>query len=247
MKAELEIRAYDGAGTLHSHDAVQLVLPIEGVLEIEVEGRGAQLSTGLAAFIPPEVRHTQAGLATNRSLVLDVPARGFPDTVLDRLARMHFFPPPRPLQSLIDYAALRCRHRDLGPEEGAALATLVVGALVAEPARSSIRAALAAEIRRRPATDWSVARLARVVHLSRSAPYRALAAEGEETPARFVTRVRLSVAMAALTEGRRTLAEIALSSGFADQAALTRAMRRETGRTPGAWRRAGRPLGTLDQ
>ncbi len=63
MKTKLEIRAYDGAGTLHSHDELQLVLPIEGVLEIELERRGAQSSAGLAAFISSRVGRTLAALS----------------------------------------------------------------------------------------------------------------------------------------------------------------------------------------
>jgi AraC family transcriptional regulator len=45
-------------------------------------------------------------------------------------------------------------------------------------------------------------------------------------------------AEARLGEPDRTLAEIALETGFSDQSHLTRVFRRVTGRTPGAMREA---------
>ena len=39
--------------------------------------------------------------------------------------------------------------------------------------------------------------------------------------------------------GTAGLAEIACTTGFADQAHMTRAIARLTGTTPGAWRKAG--------
>ena len=97
-------------------------------------------------------------------------------------------------------------------------------------------------IRRDPAASWPVERLAREAGVSRTGRYRVLAEEGE-TPGRFATRIRLQAARSMLAGGSLSLAEIALQCGFSDQAALTRAMRRETGRTPGAWRRLNETLG----
>ncbi|GMG82680.1 AraC family transcriptional regulator [Paralimibaculum aggregatum] len=236
MDPALDIRAYDGPGQLHSHEIVQLVLPMEGALELEIAGHGARLSPALSAFIAPGERHTQAGHGPNRSLVLEAPAAAFPPAVLERLGRQRFFAPAPALRSLVEFADLRSRAAGLGTGDLAALARLLTGTLGAEPERPAPRDRLAAAIRRDPAADWPVARLAREAGMSRSALYRALAAGGE-SPGRFVTRIRLEAALADLADPRLPLAGIALRCGFSDQAALTRAMRRETGRTPGAWRR----------
>uniref|UniRef100_UPI000584FEE4 helix-turn-helix domain-containing protein n=1 Tax=Xanthomonas sp. SHU 199 TaxID=1591174 RepID=UPI000584FEE4 len=44
-----------------------------------------------------------------------------------------------------------------------------------------------------------------------------------------------------LTHGTRPIADLAQDSGYADQSALTRALKRSTGQTPAAYRRRHRP------
>jgi AraC family transcriptional regulator len=57
------------------------------------------------------------------------------------------------------------------------------------------------------------------------------------SPGEMVRRRRVARAEELLRVGRLPLAEIALASGFADQAQLTKAFRRVTGFTPGRYRR----------
>lgn len=59
-----------------------------------------------------------------------------------------------------------------------------------------------------------------------------------ETVGDYVQRLRVEEAGRLLAAGGRTLAEVALDSGFADQSHLTRVFRRVTGTTPGALRQA---------
>jgi AraC family transcriptional regulator len=59
------------------------------------------------------------------------------------------------------------------------------------------------------------------------------------SPYRYVLHRRLERVADLLTGSRMGLAEIALASGFADQAHMTSAFARHFGRTPGALRRAG--------
>lgn len=56
-------------------------------------------------------------------------------------------------------------------------------------------------------------------------------------PHRWLLLRRVDHAKTLLRQGSRTLADIALTCGFADQSHLTRVFRRATGHTPGAWRR----------
>jgi AraC-like DNA-binding protein len=57
-----------------------------------------------------------------------------------------------------------------------------------------------------------------------------------ETVTRYRLRLRLNRALARMAAGEGDLAGVAVDSGFADQAHLTRALRQETGWTPGAVR-----------
>lgn len=56
----------------------------------------------------------------------------------------------------------------------------------------------------------------------------------------YVRRLRLDWAAAQLAESETTLAEVALSAGFADQSHFTRAFKRYTGLTPNEYRRLRR-------
>ncbi|WP_082483378.1 helix-turn-helix transcriptional regulator [Rubellimicrobium mesophilum] len=238
MQPALHVRSYDGAGVLHAHDFVQVVMPLQGELEIEIAGRGARLSSGLSAFVAPGEVHTQAGHGSNRSLILDMPAAALPDAAQDSLRRGCFFAPRPAMRQLLDFAALRMASCDLADHERAALACLLTGTFgQPDPGRRTLEL-LRQAIRREPGAEWSVTRLAREAGVSRSGLYRLLAEDGDTSPGRFITRARLTAARSLLSDRRLPLAEVALTCGFSDQSALTRAMRRETGRTPGAWRRA---------
>jgi AraC family transcriptional regulator len=56
------------------------------------------------------------------------------------------------------------------------------------------------------------------------------------SPSRYVSRMRLEKAMAEITAGKLSLAEIAFRAGFSSQASFTRAFYRVTGLTPGEYR-----------
>jgi len=56
------------------------------------------------------------------------------------------------------------------------------------------------------------------------------------SPHRYVTERRVREAKAKLTEGRLSLVEIALESGFGSQGSFNRIFRKHTGLTPGRFR-----------
>ncbi len=82
----------------------------------------------------------------------------------------------------------------------------------------------------------TVADMAAHVGLSESWFAHAYRQSCGDTPYRALQSMRVRLAQTLLQEGR-TIADIAASAGFADQAHLTRAFRSLTGQTPGTWRR----------
>ena len=60
------------------------------------------------------------------------------------------------------------------------------------------------------------------------------------TPAEFRLEARTRRALAMIAANATSLAMIAVTTGFADQAHMTRAIRGLTGSTPGHWRRSNR-------
>ena len=57
------------------------------------------------------------------------------------------------------------------------------------------------------------------------------------SPQAWLSAGRLRWAKHALLTSAATISDIALAAGYSEQSALTRALRRETGLTPSAWRR----------
>ncbi|WP_299970303.1 AraC family transcriptional regulator [uncultured Roseobacter sp.] len=84
----------------------------------------------------------------------------------------------------------------------------------------------------------NVSELAEVAGLSDSWFTRACKQTLGTTPQRWVQRQRLMAAQELMQQSGFDLAEIAVITGFSDQAHLTRAFRGFTGQTPGSWRQS---------
>jgi len=87
-----------------------------------------------------------------------------------------------------------------------------------------------------PLEAWTLDRLARHVGLSRTALSTKFREQIGESPMRYLTKVRLSLAAARLSTGELTIHEIARFAGYQDNASFSKAFKREFGRTPGAYR-----------
>lgn len=95
-------------------------------------------------------------------------------------------------------------------------------------------------MRTRLADNIRLAELAAVVDLSPAHFCRAFKASVGLPPHLWQLRERIRVAQVLLLHGAMSLAELAISTGFADQAHFTRVFRRIAGATPHAWRRRHR-------
>ncbi|MCS5517416.1 hypothetical protein NWF32_28795 [Pseudomonas qingdaonensis] len=71
MVLNLDIRSYQAESAHHQHDFTQLVLPICGRMEIDVDGRGGSIDNALAALVRPGSQHAQLAQPGSRFLVLD--------------------------------------------------------------------------------------------------------------------------------------------------------------------------------
>ena len=82
----LAIRSYGRDGAVDTHAFAQLVLPLGGSMEMDVEGHGSWLDRTRAAFVAPMARHDQSSGIANRFLVVDVDGRSLGEQTLERLA-----------------------------------------------------------------------------------------------------------------------------------------------------------------
>jgi AraC-like DNA-binding protein len=113
---------------------------------------------------------------------------------------------------------------------------LFVGAeLVDKPIADALQT-----IRQRFDERWTLVRLANHVGLSRTALATRFSQLVGDSPMHYLTRVRLSQAAGLLATTRLSHHEIAHLSGYATEAALAKAFKRERGETLGAHRAAAR-------
>lgn len=99
-----------------------------------------------------------------------------------------------------------------------------------------IARALAA-VHRAPGDDWTVAELARVAGMSRTAFALRFAQTMAMTPFAYLTGWRMQVARHALRHTSRSIGEVGAEVGYASQAAFARVFKKEVGHTPAAYRR----------
>ena len=88
-------------------------------------------------------------------------------------------------------------------------------------------------IHRYPDRRWTVASLAEVAAMSRSAFAARFARLLGESPMGYVARSRMHAALARLSDSAASPSEIAGEYGYQSEAAFSRAFKRITGRTPG--------------
>lgn len=67
----LSLRTYGAAHGSHDHPHHQVLVGVEGILELEIEGRGQRVAPGDAVLVPAGERHDFASARGSRCLVLD--------------------------------------------------------------------------------------------------------------------------------------------------------------------------------
>ncbi len=238
MTPRLAIKRYQGVHQPHAHAFAQLVLPIQGGMELELAGRsGTRLHTGLAALVAPDCGHAQQSEPGSRFLVIDCAADWLPAPILDRALRQPGLAIQPATRQLITFAELTSP--DTLDQHAPELTRLLLASLDATAAGSAFDRLLA-EVEAQPAGDWNNAAMARLAGLGLTRLHLLFHQRFGQTPQAWLTDLRLRQAQRWLGDSRLPIADIALRVGFSDQAALTRAMTRRQGISPAAWRRGQR-------
>jgi AraC-like DNA-binding protein len=207
------VRHYGAEGGRHAHEHAQVLLGLEGTLQMEVEGRAAWVDAACGLVVPAGATHAYRAERAARVLVLDCA----PGPATERLRR--FALPP-------DWQA-RWLHRAAAPHALAdTLLERVAGAPTLAARRRIDLAALAERIDADLARRWTVADLAAACCLS---PQRLRARFAEAlglAPLEFVRARRLDRAAQLLRQGL-ALDAVALQVGYGGASALSAALRRE--------------------
>jgi AraC-like DNA-binding protein len=244
---DLHLRSYGELTAPDRHDYGQLVLPLNGALLLEVEGRQGMLDPLRAGFVAPGAWHAQYGDAGNRSIIVDIGvaelAPGAHERNLERLFERPFAPLGPASRKLIEFMALMAGSGGNGapPSVVQGWVPLLLDTLTLDTPRPASRlAALRARIEAEPGLAWTTESMARSLGCSVSRLHALFREELDASPHAWLLEHRLAKAREWLASTAMPIAEIALRTGFSEQSALTRALRKATGMTPGAYRRQHR-------
>ena len=217
----LSLRSYGASHGSHAHDHFQVLVGLDGVLDLEVQGRGRRIAAGDAWLVAPGDAHDFESAGGSRCLVLD--------TRLD-LWSLCSPAPARPgqLAPLANYLAQALlQHQPLAALHGPALLLEAWRPLVPpqRPRRRIDWPALAAWVQARLDAPLTVADLAARTFLSPSQfALRCHEAHGA-SPMQWLRLQRLQRAQQLRGSGL-AVAEVARRTGYRSPSALTAALRR---------------------
>ncbi|WP_312315641.1 AraC family transcriptional regulator [Stenotrophomonas sp.] len=236
--AAFNLRRYGASSSVDRHDVAQWVVPLQGELAFELEGRGSRLDVLQGVFVAPHAGHAQTATANDRFLIVDCPSAMFDDDTLERLNGQPTLALP---------AAVRAMAQRLAALPGEAVEERIVErelpvlmqafSLAGTATRLQ---AVCARIAQAPGQEWPVARIAAAVGVSGSRLHALFQQAFELSPQAWLSGCRLRWSRAQLVESDASIAEIAQRAGYSEQSALTRALRREWGMTPAEYRRVHR-------
>lgn len=250
----LSLRSYGDAPLAHAHAHHQIVLGLEGRLEMEVAGRGGRVDAAGLVVVAGGENHSCRATGANRFLVLDWEGGEGADDEAERLVdsgrRRPFLDLDPELMPLLRYLDGAVTARHIGAEEGREWGRLLLRRLggmsghgaEASPRRPRRLARALAYAQANLAAPLTVDALAGAAHTSAGHLHALFRRHLGRAPMAHVAELRLERAMARLAASDAAIADIALSSGYSDQSALTRALKRRHGVTPAAYRRSRRGM-----
>jgi AraC-like DNA-binding protein len=240
------VRSYGRTGPVHWHDFAQLVLPLSGSLSIDIAGTQGILDRRCAAYVETGRRHAQESHSDNRFLVMEFDPGELRPWLAERWARRPLLDLSRvaEVSSLVQYMDQSITKGKVPGSRVRLWASLLFDVFLGEaPAAHSRLAVLLSRIEANPASPWTAASMAAIAGVSVSRLHALFREELHTTPQAWIRDLRLGRVKEWLATTPWSIAEIAHRAGYADQSALTRAMREVTGLTPAAWRRRCRESG----
>lgn len=215
----LSLRDYGPSHGSHAHTHHQLLVGLEGALELDIEGRGRRVRAGDAVLIAPGDRHDFESPQGSRCLVLDSDASAW--------AQCGLLPHrPQQVAALAQYLAqVPAQSLALAHAPSLLLEAWRSPAATQRPRRTIDWSTLTTWVHARLGEPLTVADLARRVHLSPSHfTARCQDAQGM-TALAWLQQQRLAKART-LRDTGLPVQEIARRTGYRSPSALTAALRR---------------------
>jgi AraC-like DNA-binding protein len=221
-QGSLSLRHFGASHGSHAHAHFQVLLGLDGVLELEVQGHGQRIGAGQGCVIAPGEHHDFEARSGSRCLVLDTAQPGWAHC------------PAQPVQAaqalaLAHYLAQALQHPDSLAQHYGPLLLLDAWRAPSPALKRYERpidwTQLAAWAGHRLHQPLSVAELAQQVFLSPSRFAERCRRETGLSAMQWLRSQRLALAMQ-LRDGGLGVAETALRCGYQSPSALTAALRR---------------------
>ncbi|MDP5254657.1 MULTISPECIES: AraC family transcriptional regulator [unclassified Vibrio] len=230
VKESLSIRSYSLNQQGHSHDFYQLVLPLSGVIDIELPGYQGKVKPGQCVVIELGVLHLFRAQTQAKFLVAD----------LKRLPK-HLLALPKPVikisQALEHYLPF-VEHQlesQLGDQVAVSMLALFYQLLEQQPllCQSDERIQTSIDyIEQHLAEPINIEVLASVAHLSTTQFKKRFKAQTGHTVAQYIAHTRINKACALLRHTDYPIHVVANLVGYCDSSAFTRRFQAITAMTP---------------
>ncbi len=248
VPARFQIKRYDGYEDVHSHDFHQIVIPLQGVMEMDVEGRTERVVEHSAAVIHEGAKHRFAAPHDDSFLIVDIASsggtadKGNVRSLWAERQDKPFLTIDPAIQKLCDFFTSEIQSGRLHGLQAVTAGDMLVSALEQRlgiehgPMVQGMSAALAF-IEAHCHLSITVDQVAQVAGMSVSHFHDRFKNQLDMPPKQYILSRRMQKAARLLERTGRSIAQIALDTGYGDQAAFSRAFQRHYACSPAQWRR----------
>lgn len=222
-----ERRTYTDKCQTHSHPFGQLILPLQGNMNIKTNMFDLELDDKSLFFLPPDFTHSFYGKSKNEFLVLDIPSKLFYTFGVKTF--------DRELHQVFDERWKAIRYLILQETDSSSLADLVrySGSLLFQENMPASIQFIQENFHR----QLTVEGLASIEHFNVSYYCKWFYNQTGMTPNAYIQQIRLNKAKELLETTELSLLEIALQVGYSHQSSLTRLFRKIEGLNPVRYRK----------
>ncbi|TAN29867.1 MAG: helix-turn-helix domain-containing protein [Castellaniella sp.] len=213
------LRHYDGQAHVHTHDHAQIMMPLAGRMELEINGHSLFTDPSCGMVIPAGARHAYEARPGTCILVIDAPE----SAGLERLRRFAI--------------TSACRSMDTQSDARQQLSLLLNLPTVQASRRGLDLARLDAALIQSLHESWTTPRMAELFHLSPQRFHIRLHELTGCTPGDYLRALRLKHAATFLARGI-SLEIAAARVGYRSGSALAYALRRDQGTSARALRQS---------
>lgn len=234
ISGRLSIRSYISQSRQHKHDYHQIVLPLQGVIEMQVGEFDGKVSVGDAIVIHAGLNHSFSADEAARFLVVDLSQ--LPPNLCHAETKKFLLSPAT--LAYVQFAGLQLMSKTNAHLENAMCGMLLQ---LLEQQGQQLRidpriASVISEIQQDISQNWSVERLAKLSFLSPTQFKTVFKSNLGQTSQQFVLQLRMEKAKALLTHTDLPVQLIGEKVGFSNPSAFTRRFSQFFGLSPKSYR-----------